>query len=85
MIHADFFFKKCDKFLCFEAAFSGKMVGVNLAVRLCIGGNDYISKFPEKSHTAVVQKILTPTYRLKLFCSLSRNCIVLDMNQLSVL
>ena len=27
----------------FEAAFSDKMVGVKLAVALCIGGNDYIS------------------------------------------
>ena len=26
----------------FEVAFSDKMVGVKLAVALCIGGNDYI-------------------------------------------
>ena len=65
----------------FEAAFSDKMVGVKLAVALCIGGNDYIPKLHEKSHTAVLQKLLTPTYRHTLFSSLSSNSIVLDENQ----
>ena len=65
----------------FEAAFSDKMVGVKLAVALCIGGNDYIPKLHEKSHTAVVQMLLTQRYRLTLFSSLSRNNIVLDVDK----
>ena len=65
----------------FEAAFSDKMVGVKLAVALCIGGNDYIPKLQEKSHTTVVQKLLTQHYRQTLYSSLSSNNIVLDVDK----
>ena len=48
----------------FEATFSDKMAGVKCAVALYIGGNDYIPKFHEKSHTAVVQKLQAYTFQL---------------------
>ena len=62
----------------FESAFADKMVGVKLALALCIGGNDYIPKFQQISHKTVVQQLLAPKYRTMLYSSLSASNIVLD-------
>ena len=62
----------------FETVFIDKAIGVKLAVALCIGGNDFIPKFHQISHKAILQKFLTQTYRKSILSLVSKEKILLN-------
>ena len=47
----------------FEKIYDDKNIGVKVAVGLCIGGNDFVPKMQQLSHTTILKHVLKPKYR----------------------